>query len=153
MVYPGDVVVREKGGILKSFSIKLQWIPVFWESGLIVSWAGVTSARGDPQGGELQQENPRCPGGLGRSAGMWGVKKSGLFYPKIEIMGKNKHRNGKLGAAGRGCSAEMGELPARAWAAPEPGGAGVHPRIPSRICSGPGSSKRILIPTRAHPSL
>lgn len=29
MVYPGDVVVREKGEILKSFSIKRQWIPVF----------------------------------------------------------------------------------------------------------------------------
>lgn len=50
MVYPGDVVVREKGEILKRFSIKLQWIPVFGESGLIVSWAGVTRLGGSSTG-------------------------------------------------------------------------------------------------------
>lgn len=80
---------EREGGILKSFSIKRQWIPVFRESGLIVSWAGLTLARGDPQaGGNCCRKNPWCPGGLGRSAGMWAVKKSGLFYPKIKIMGK-----------------------------------------------------------------
>lgn len=80
MVYPGDAVVREKGRILKSFSIKLQWIPVFRESALIVSWAGVTSARGDPERGEFLQEKSLEPWRSWEKH--WNVgceKKSGFF--------------------------------------------------------------------------
>lgn len=98
MVYPGDVVVREKGGILKSFSIKLQWIPVFWESGLIVSWAGVTSARGDPERGEFLQEKPLEPWRSWEKCWSQGCEKIRGFLPKNQNNG-NKHRNEKLGSA------------------------------------------------------
>ncbi|XP_032936853.1 uncharacterized protein LOC117007654 [Catharus ustulatus] len=97
MVCPGDVVVREKRGILKSFSIKRQWIPVFWESGLIVSWAGLTLARGDPQGGELLQEKSLVPWRPWEKRWNVGCEKIGVVLPKNQNNGKNKHRNEKFG--------------------------------------------------------
>lgn len=82
MVYPGHVVVRHKGENLKSFSIKLQWIPVFRESGLIVSWAGVTLARGDPDRGKFLQEKPLEPWRSWEKRWSVGCEKIGVFLPK-----------------------------------------------------------------------
>lgn len=99
MVYPGDVVVREKVGNLKSFSIKLQWIPVFRDSGLIVSWAGVTSARGNPERGEFLQEKPLEPWRSWEKRWSVGCEKIRVLLPKNQNNRGSKHRNKQLGSA------------------------------------------------------